>query len=83
MFIVAGAAAVYQLWTQSRNTDDDDDRAFSGRSSGQEDSVVASLAKGVYEAIENFNPNNPDWVMGTGEDWNSDALYKEGDVQDE
>ena len=70
MVILAGAASVYVLWKQSQNADGD---GASERSGSQEDSVIAGLAKGVYEAIENFAPNNPDWVIGTGEDMNSDA----------
>ena len=74
MVILAGAASVYALWKQSQDAD------VAERSGSQEDGVIAGLAKGVYEAIENFAPNNPDWVIGTGEDMNSDAS---DDVQNE
>ena len=73
MVILAGAASVYALWKQSQDADGE-------RSGSREDGVIAGLAKGVYEAIENFAPNNPDWVIGTGEDMNSDAS---DDVQNE
>ena len=74
MVIVAGAAAVYALWKQqSQNPTIADGASSRSGGSSQEDGVVASLAKGVYEAIENFAPDNPDWVIGTGEDWNGDA----------
>ena len=79
MVILAGAASVYALWKQSQDADGVDGGA-SERSGSQEDGVIAGLAKGVYEAIENFAPNNPDWVIGTGEDMNSDAS---DDVQNE
>ena len=78
MVILAGAASVYALWKQSQ--DADVDGGASERSGSREDGVIAGLAKGVYEAIENFAPNNPDWVIGTGENMNSDAS---DDVQNE
>ena len=74
--IIAGAAAVYAAWQQMQQeqpataTATASPVARSG-DGGQEDGVLASLARGVYEAIENFSPTDPDWVIGTGE--NSDA----------
>ena len=67
---VAGAAAVYVTWKQYHDqvSDDPGSDDVSSRSSSQEDSVMARLAKGVYTAIEKFAPSNPDWVIGTGED---------------
>ena len=76
LVIIAGAAAVYTAWQQMQQeqpataTATASPVARSGDGS-QEDGVLASLARGVYEAIENFSPTDPDWVIGTGE--NSDA----------
>ena len=75
LVIIAGAAAVYAAWQQMQQEQPATGTAtaspVSRSGDAQEDGVIASLAKGVYEAIENFSPTDPDWVIGTGE--SSDA----------
>ena len=73
LVILAGAAAVYAVWQQMQQEQPPTGTATASpvSRSGQDDGLIASLAKGVYEAIENFSPTDPDWVIGTGE--SSDA----------
>ena len=75
LVILAGAAAVYAAWQQTQQEQPVTGTAtvspVARSGDGQEDGVLASLAKGVYEAIENFSRTDPDWVIGTGE--NSEA----------
>merc|ERR1712038_859822 len=62
--IVASAAVVYAVW-QRFNSDDDEDASTPRSDSG---SFVTELARGVYEAIDNFSHiSDPDWVIGDGE----------------